>query len=418
VAKGYRVAPRPAWVIDPPAAPVSSAAAPNNASGGRRELLLDLQVNHALPRMQYYLRTRSVAADNQALGAVSQPRIQFNPAFQTVTLHSATVTRDGRTLDRLKDARIEVLRRETQLDRQMIDGTETLLVVLSDVRVGESVEMAYSIEGANPIFDSRIAGVVAVATGAPVDVLHERVIVPADRNVQVRGIGGDVVPERKVEGNRHVLSLLRTQVPAVIEEQATPPWFKVYPAWQYSEYASWSEVDAWARRLFAPAAQPGPLLRERVEAWRASTLKGDALVADVLRFVQDEVRYFSVSLGESSHRPKPAERTLTERMGDCKDKVVLLNTLATAAWPTICRPTISSIMSSRRSNSTAAPGTSMPRSRDRDRRWLNEVTIRMGMRWWLELETSFSGWQAALRIWIPSTSFNAGTCRSLAIRRS
>jgi lipoprotein NlpI len=328
-AKGYRVGPRPVWVVDPPIAPTASVAPAHNASGGRRELLLDLQINHALPRMQYYLRTRSVAADNQALGAVSQPRINFNPAFQTVTMHGATITREGRTLDRLKDARIEVMRRETQLDRQMIDGTETLLVVLSDVRVGDSVELAYTVEGANPIFDNRIAGVVEVATSAPVDVLHERVIVPADRNVQVRAIGGDAVPERKVEGNRHVLSVLRTQVPAVLEEQATPPWFKVYPAWQYSEYASWAEVDAWARRLFAPAQQTGPLVRERVEAWRAGGLKDEALVADVLRFVQDEVRYFSVSLGESSHRPKPAERTLSERLGDCKDKVVLLNTLLT-----------------------------------------------------------------------------------------
>lgn len=62
-------------------------------------------------------------------------------------------------------------------------------------------------------------------------------------------------------------------------------------------------------------------------AFRASGLQGEALVADVLRFVQDEVRYFSVSLGESSHRPKPPERTLAERLGDCKDKVMLLNAL-------------------------------------------------------------------------------------------
>ena len=49
--------------------------------------------------------------------------------------------------------------------------------------------------------------------------------------------------------------------------------------------------------------------------------------AAALRFVQDEVRYFSASLGESSHRPKPAARTLAERLGDCKDKVQLLNAL-------------------------------------------------------------------------------------------
>ena len=49
-------------------------------------------------------------------------------------------------------------------------------------------------------------------------------------------------------------------------------------------------------------------------AWKARNLAPEVLVAEVLRFVQDDVRYFSMSLGESSHRPKPAARTLAERL--------------------------------------------------------------------------------------------------------
>jgi lipoprotein NlpI len=325
--KGWRIAARPSWVVE---SGVAGAEPPTVTPGGaRRHALLDIQVNHALPRMQYYLRARTVASDAQALGEVSQPRITFNPAFQSIMVHAATVTREGRTVDRLKDARLELMRRETQLERQVIDGTETLLVVLSDVRVGDVVDLAYTVEGENPIFEGRIGGVLEVATNAVVDRLHQRVVAPIERTLQLRSIGSDLLPERSVEGKLQVLRLQRDNIAAVVEELGTPPWFKVYPAWQYTEYASWSEVDAWAGRLFTPAQQAGPLVRERVEGWRASGLQGEALVADVLRFVQDEVRYFSVSLGESSHRPKPAERTLTERLGDCKDKVVLLNTLLT-----------------------------------------------------------------------------------------
>jgi lipoprotein NlpI len=327
--KGYRVGPRPAWVVAPPNAADSPApTAPAVAgAGSRRELLIDQQVNHALPKTQMYFRHSSVAIDAAALGSVSQRQIGFNPAFQSVVIHEAYLIRDGRRADRLKDARVELMRRETQLEKQAIDGTETLLVVFSDVRLGDAVELAYTIEGENPIFEGRVSGTLQLAWESPIELLHHRVIAPAGRTLQTRGIGGDAQPEQLVDGKSQVLRILRRQVAAVADEQGSPPWFKVYPAWQYSEFTSWSEVDAWAQRLFASTQAQGPALRARIDSLKRSGMTGEALVAEALRFVQDEVRYFSVSLGESSHRPKPAERTLTDLLGDCKDKVVLLNVL-------------------------------------------------------------------------------------------
>jgi tetratricopeptide (TPR) repeat protein len=321
--KGYRTGAVPSWVVEPPA----PTAALRMSSAARREELVDVQVNFALPRLQNYLRMRSVAHDASALGVVSQPQITFNPAFQNVVLHNAHVVRDGRKLDRLRDARVELMRRETQLEKLVIDGTETLLVVLSDIRVAEPVEIAYTIEGSNPIFEGRISHTLTSASDVPVDLLHHRLVVPAERKLQVRALAGDAVPERSAEGKHQVLRLVRHHVPAVVQEQHTPPWFKLYPAWQVSEYESWTDVDAWAQRLFNPAQTVGPGVRDQAQALRATGLTGRALIAETLRFVQDEVRYFSVSLGESSHKPKSAERTLGERLGDCKDKVVLLNAL-------------------------------------------------------------------------------------------
>jgi lipoprotein NlpI len=331
--KGYRTGARPDWVVEPPSAsttaPAQDAPRSTGTAAARRELLVDEQVNLALPRAQTYTRWRAVATDASTLGAVSQPQVRFNPAFQNVVLHSASVIRDGKKLDRLKGARIELMRRETQLERLVIDGTETLLVVLSDVRVGEPVEIDYTVEGSNPIFEGRISETFQAVWETPIDMLHHRLIAPADRVLQVRSVGGEITPERSTDGKHQVLSLVRTNVAAIADEQGTPPWFKVYPVWQVSDFQDWAAVDAWAQRLFGQAQVAGTGVRAKVEALRATGLTGDALIAETLRFVQDEVRYFSVSLGESSHRPKPAERTLAERLGDCKDKTMLLVTLLT-----------------------------------------------------------------------------------------
>ncbi len=342
---GYRFGPAPAWVKPVPAATTAAQPAAPGAKA-RREPLVDMQVQLA-PKSATasYLHLQRVALDTSTLREVSEPQISFNPAYQQLVIHQIGVLRDGQRLDRLKDARIELMRREQMLERQMIDGVRTALVVISDVRVGDVVDLAYTLEGENPIFEGRYAALLHVASDAPIDRLHLRIEGPPERRLQVRGIATDLAPERFEEGGRQVLRLVREHVAPVVDETATPPWFKVYPALHVSEYASWAEVDQWAQRLFAPEPA-NALVAERVAALKAEGGTTEQQVAAALRFVQDEVRYFSVSLGESSHRPKPPSRTLAERLGDCKDKVMLLNALL-AGLGVDARPTLISMQRNR-----------------------------------------------------------------------
>lgn len=324
---GYRYGPAPGWVKPLPPATAAEARVATPGAKARREPLVDVQVQLA-PRSgtATYVHLQHEALDTSTLREVSEPQISFNPAYQKLVIHQLAVLRNGERLDRLKEARVELMRREQQLERQLIDGVRTALVVLSDVRVGDVVDVAYTLEGENPIFEGRYATLMQLASDAPVARLHLRIEAPPERRLQVRALASDVVPERFEEGGRQVIRVLRERVPAVPDESATPPWFKVYPALQVSEYGSWSEVDQWAQRLFATEPAAAGIAAKAAEL-KAAGGTPEQQVAAALRFVQDEVRYFSASLGESSHRPKPAARTLAERLGDCKDKTLLLNSL-------------------------------------------------------------------------------------------
>lgn len=323
--KGWRVGAIPAWVVNPPAAPPGVEPAP--AAGGRREQLVDFQSNYTLPQPTTFVRLRSVALDASTLGDIAQPQIRFNPAYQTVVIHHAAVIRNGVRSERLAGARIEPMRREQRLEQQVIDGLDTLLVVLNDVRVGDAVELAYSLQGENPIFEGRITGGMQLAWSTPIDLLHHRWTLPPGRSVSTKPMVTTLEPERLRDGGRDVLRVVRHQVAGIAMEQGTPPWIKVFPAIDVSEYRSWAEVDAWAQRLLALPPSPPPEVVAKAAELRATGLTGADLLSEALRFVQDEIRYFSVSLGESSHRPKPPQLTLSERLGDCKDKVVLFNSL-------------------------------------------------------------------------------------------
>ncbi len=50
----------------------------------------------------------------------------------------------------------------------------------------------------------------------------------------------------------------------------------------------------------------------------------DEQASQALQWVQAEIRYYSVALGESSHRPHTPAEVLRNRYGDCKDKSFLL----------------------------------------------------------------------------------------------
>lgn len=325
-ASGYRIGKVPDWVK-----PVKAELQPSAQPGGGlgyRILLADTQtLIGADGQQQTYSKVRMTATDGAAVQTVSKAELYFNPAFQTLTVHEAALYRNGVRHDRLKDARIELLRREEQLEQQTLTGVQTLLVVMNDVRVGDVVDVAYTVSGSNPIFKGRFAANYQLAHPAATDQLHLRIEYPLQGKhpLQTRGIRSDAVPERFTEGGRQVLRLVRRDVASIIPEEHVPPWFKVWPSLHVSDFADWKDVSGWAEELFANPGELGPELGARIEAWRAMQLPPEQLVAEVLGFMQDEVRYFSVSLGESSHRPKQPARTFAERLGDCKDKVALLD---------------------------------------------------------------------------------------------
>ncbi|WP_163369177.1 hypothetical protein, partial [Klebsiella aerogenes] len=86
----------------------------------------------------------------------------------------------------------------------------------------------------------RYASLFQLASDAPIGRFHLRIEAPQDRKLNTKVIAADLVPERFDEGGRQVIRVVQDDVPAVNNEAATPPWFKVYPALHISEYASWA----------------------------------------------------------------------------------------------------------------------------------------------------------------------------------
>jgi lipoprotein NlpI len=282
-----------------------------------------------------YVRRVVTINDAASLTQAGQLLISFVPEYHMVRLHAVRVLRGGEVLDRTASAAIRFFQRETGLEQGIYVGEVTASILVNDLRVGDTLELAYTREGQNPVFGGKFIDASGWDSGLPS--LHRRVTVttPEHRRIAWKVIGGQqpkpLTPIETVDAGMRRLLFEERSLAQVQPEPFTPPDHYPYRWLQFSEFTSWDDVVTWAERLFQPESSEAldDQLRDLVRSLSEKTTDEDRVIA-ALEFVQAQIRYFSVSLGESSHRPAPPSKVMLRRYGDCKDKSLLLITLLRA----------------------------------------------------------------------------------------
>lgn len=260
-------------------------------------------------------------------------RVNFVPDYQKVKLHVVRILRGSESIDLLPDLSVRVAQIENGLDRLQLTGRSAAIAQISGLRVGDRIEISYTILGSNPVFGRDISE--SVLWNLPQFLLQRkvRVLYPNDVELyyQLLGVLSGVQPQIQEqttsEGRELVLSQTRL-LPAFFDPHM-PPGLDPFTTLQLSSYDSWAKVQKWAAELFSLNRPSASISRLATELKHRTSNEHQA-VERAARFVQDEVRYFSVALSENTHRPHSPEFTLEQRFGDCKDKAMLLVSLLQA----------------------------------------------------------------------------------------
>lgn len=262
-----------------------------------------------------------------ALPEVGQYPIAFQPDYQRVELHWLKVYRGTQVIDRLEGASVRFYHTERSVDQGIYTGSISAVVITQDVRPGDTLELIYSLIGENPVFGGRYAEAAGWDNFMPVLKRRVTLDLPKGRTVRHRVVGenGNAVPvavETDV-GDRHLVRYEGSNLAPVDPESLVPPDVQAARWIQFSEYRDWRDVGRWASGLFEVKDAASLALPADVAAAPSKT----EAVIRALQFVQDNIRYLSISIGENSHRPYPPDEVLARRYGDCKDKTLLLVTL-------------------------------------------------------------------------------------------
>jgi hypothetical protein len=125
---------------------------------------------------------------------------------------------------------------------------------------------------------------------------------PLNRKISYRFIGASRVAEQvtpvwtRRDGFQELL-LEQRDIAPFRAEGAYPAGYQPFTGLQYSEYADWNQLARWAADLFQSPPPAGPEFNDLIKRLRTIP-DPEKRAAEALAFVQSEIRYTSVALGE------------------------------------------------------------------------------------------------------------------------
>jgi transglutaminase-like putative cysteine protease len=309
--------PAPQWVRQSDPLPV-----PADATGAtffrRQDALIHLD---SWGEEQYVgYRVRILQSSALELGNIA---ISWNPAAGSPTVHAIRIYRGTDVIDVLKTTSFEVLRREDQLEAAKLDGMLTAVLRVADLRVGDELEVSYTIRANDPTLGTDDAGILFLGPSPLPGRYRLEVSWDKDRKPNLKTTP-DLVSVAKASDQAVEFQF---DNPAVLSPpKDAPPRFQWQRIVEFSSFADWAAVSRRLAPLFASASDlsAGSPLKQEATRITASVPTTLGRAGAALKLVQQNIRYIYIGLDRGNLTPATADETWQRRYGDCKAKTALL----------------------------------------------------------------------------------------------
>ncbi|HEX3718711.1 MAG TPA: DUF3857 domain-containing protein [Verrucomicrobiae bacterium] len=322
------VAPPSSWVVPlRPEGPFNLQ--PADPSLDARWVLVERQIN-AQNDEQFVRRIRQVLTRHGA-DTASRISINYDPGYQTITLHWIKVWRGTNSLNRLDPGRFQITAPGPDASDFLFNSEKSAMLLLDNLRPGDIIDYAYSLDGANPALNGMFTARVPLQFNEPADRMVTRLVWAPPRKLYIQNHGSAVVPTTVRKTNLVEFTWDSMNVQGLRIQTKTPSWYNPYPWVELSEFQNWSDVNRWAMGLFGTSATNAGISREllaKISEWK--TLPAQDATEAALQFVQRQIRYIGPDSGVSDYQPSMPSVVFARRYGDGKDKTTLLVTILRA----------------------------------------------------------------------------------------
>ncbi len=283
------------------------------------KILLDDK--HRYRRFVLDLQTQSGVEDN---GTIT---VTFDPSFQTIIFHHVDIIRDGKRLPVLDLEKVEIYRVETDRDKLLYNGDLQIGFAVPGLAEGDRLDYAYTLSGVNPALRGAFYDRQSFAFSIPVRLLRKRLLIDPSFDIYSKNHNQSEEPERGKSGRYNTLEWQKTNIEAVDTDDNVPYWQYTRPVYETSSVKDWSYVGAHFSPYYNVTLPIPSGIQQVIDEISARSDDPKRRAREALDFVQSNIRYLGIELGEGGFIPRSPELVLERRFGDCKDVTFLLLTL-------------------------------------------------------------------------------------------
>ena len=264
------------------------------------------------------LKTADAVQDN------SNFKISFDPSYEKVKLHKLDLIRNGKRLNRLKLSDFDMYRLETDRDKLLYNGDLQTALIIPDVRVGDILDYSYSISGQNQALGPHYRSTTTLQYSVPMLRQHERILIHNNVPAYIKTFQNPIAPIEKQIGEYRSYSWLQNDVKELDIEDNLPAWYYAQPTHIFSSFKTWNEVGEYFTQHYQLNYAKGGEISDIAKTIMDKSDNDKTRSRLALDYIHDNIRYTGIEIGSGGYVPRPPEKTLAQKFGDCKDMTVLL----------------------------------------------------------------------------------------------
>jgi hypothetical protein len=211
-------------------------------------------------------------------------------------------------------------------------------ISLGGVAPGTIVDYSYTVQTLKPIIPRDFLTSWSVTTGRFTRRSRMILDIPESMKPRIEERHLSFARKEVTAGGRRIYTWARTDVPKP-EVEPLAPDSSFGESLVISSSIKWNEIAQW----YAGLAKGRYALTPQIEQALAKTVAGSKTLDDsiraVHRWVAQDFRYVSLSLGLAGFQPHPPSQVFANNYGDCKDKatffVALMNRMGVTAYPVL-----------------------------------------------------------------------------------
>ncbi|RNC86230.1 MAG: DUF3857 domain-containing protein [Winogradskyella sp.] len=310
----------------------------NDIAFGLLTLLSDEQIH--VPKRQQYIRYVKKITDNVGVQDGSLVSINYDPTYQKLVLHNVNILRNGKTINKLNLSDFQTIRKESNSENYIYDGSLNATANLSDVRSGDILDVSYTIQGFNPLHQ-KFSGAFILNDYQSVGKIHLNIL--SRNSLRYKLLNSDYKPKISNRFGLKNYSWVNTNTEPPEFEENTVAWQMMYQTLFVSEYDNWEQVVNWALPIYTQDSKFSDALNDKISTISKASEFESLRIKMALKFVQNEVRYLGLEAGIGAYKPFTPNKVFGQRFGDCKDKtwllVNMLREMKVKAYPVLVNST-------------------------------------------------------------------------------